>query len=353
MPPWLEDGGRMCFVLPMGICDSAAASHLREILLKRKILEVTDLEEVAIQLFPSPQASGRATTAPVLLFLERSNTPEGHMVDIASVSEQVYLEHGLLSSEVERSKILQELFRTNQINPNGQFLTKVRERDIPILRKLMVSRLEDFALEPTPCYGIKVGGGNTLSDSPGRGLLPIAKGLNVNTFYLDRKVQNWVDLDKVEAKSVWGKNDLDTEEAYVLSGITLSPQCAEFSLSEFAFNDSARIFIPKPEFATFPWDALINSSVVRFVHLLALRTGLVGVGTSVGNGRRASWCVLYPRVISSFPVPESILQNHDLDKLASNLRNLSANIVKRWDNIEKTLEESRKRPLLSFELRFP
>lgn len=24
MPPWLQDGSRMCFVLPMGLCDSAA-----------------------------------------------------------------------------------------------------------------------------------------------------------------------------------------------------------------------------------------------------------------------------------------------------------------------------------------
>lgn len=70
MPPWLQDGSRMCFVLPMGLCDSKAASELRRKLLAYKIIEVTDLEEVAIHLFPSPQASGRATTAPVLLFMK-------------------------------------------------------------------------------------------------------------------------------------------------------------------------------------------------------------------------------------------------------------------------------------------
>jgi hypothetical protein len=70
MPPWLEEGGRMCFVLPMALCDSDKASPVREMLLHYKIMEITDLEEVAIHIFPSSQASGRATVAPILLFCD-------------------------------------------------------------------------------------------------------------------------------------------------------------------------------------------------------------------------------------------------------------------------------------------
>ena len=51
----------MCFVLPLGVGDSDAASEIRKMLLQYRILEVTDLEDVAIHIFPSPQASGRAT----------------------------------------------------------------------------------------------------------------------------------------------------------------------------------------------------------------------------------------------------------------------------------------------------
>ena len=346
MPSWLEEGARMCFVLPRAVADSDSASVLREILLHYKILEVTDLEDIAIHIFPSPQASGRATTAPLLLFIEKTPAQNGAKVDVVTVSENNYLAHGMKSSALERTRIPEELFKPNLVNPNGQILTWISDSDLPILNKLMVAKLSDFGAGLTPAQGIKVGSGKLLHDKPAEGLRPIAKGLNVSTFYVDPRVDKWVDLNTVESKSIWAKSDLVESVAYVFSGITLAPQCARFAPAELTFNDSARIFVPKLEYADFPWDALVNSSIVRFVHLLTLRAGLVGVGTSIGNGRRASWCVLYPRVLSAFPVPQSLIESpKPLASLADRLRTSAAEIAKRWETINKELVAAPKKSI--------
>lgn len=345
MPSWLEDGGRMCFVLPRAIADSDAASTVRAKLLQYKILEVTDLEDVAIHIFPSPQASGRATVAPVLLFVERSKAKGGNHTDIVTVPEEVYLEHGMKHSGLERTKVSQDLFKTTAVNPNGEVLTTIREDDVPILEKMMVSKLSDFMEEPTPTYGIKVGSGSKLSTRPQAQRLPIAKGLNVNTFYLDEKVDSWVDVSNVEAKSVWA-NDLSGKTAYCLSEVALAPQCSLFSPKSFAFNNTAVVILPKQEYSEFPWDVLINSSLIRFVHLLTLRTALIGVGTSVGDGRRASWCHMYPRVVSSFPVPTRLIEEpKPMVAIAIKLRHSATEVAKRWETIDQELAKAPKKSI--------
>lgn len=344
----------MCFVLPMGLCDSSAASALRNELLKYRIIEITDLEEVAIHLFPSPQASGRATTAPVLLFMEKSETDEKHLVNIVNVPESAYEELSFDETQFKSSFAPQKVFLPNTINPNGQFLTKLVAQDIPILQKIMSqTRLEQYAIKPSPSYGIKVGRRGKLYHESAESRLPIGKGLNVSMFYLEEHVTRWVDISQVEAKSIWGKADLIKGEAFALSGITLAPQCTAFHPSVFAFNDSARVVVPKPEYATFSWDVLINSSLIRFVHLLTLRTGLVGVGTRVSSNRRAAWCVLYPRVIDNFPVPAKLVEEPgELVDIADDLRKLATEIANRWQSVNAAINESCKKSLALLNLDF-
>jgi hypothetical protein len=351
MPSWLQDCGRMCFVLPMGLCDSEAASALRRELLGYNILELTDLEEVAIHLFPSPQASGRATTAPVLMFVEKTETDDAHLVNIVNVPERALGESTFDNAQLKSSFVPQRVFLPNAINPNGQFLTKLIDQDLPVLQKIMSqSHLKDYSVPPTPSYGIKVGRKGRLFAEAAETRLPIGKGLNISMFYLAEQVSSWVDLSQVEAKSIWGKPELARGEIYALSGITLAPQCAIFQPADFAFNDSARVFIPRDEYKTFPWDVLVNSSVVRYAHLLSLRTGLVGVGTKVKGDRRAAWCVLYPRVIANFPVPSNLMEHRDeLVGIANNLRRLASLIANRWRNVDCAINGTSKKPLALFD----
>jgi hypothetical protein len=123
---------------------------------------------------------------------------------------------------------------------------------------------------------------------------------------------------------------------------------------EIGLNASTIIFVPKPEYADFPWDALINSSVIRFLHLLVLRTALVGVGTPIpGQDRRVSWCTVYPRTISTLPVPKILFDRaKDLTQLTIELRRLADAIATRWERAIATLARSNKKPLALHDLDF-
>ncbi len=74
-------------------------------------------------------------------------------------------------------------------------------------------------------------------------------------------------------------------------------------------NDFTIIIVLKQEFREFPWDVLLNSTSIRFVYLLTLRSGLIGIGTPVGDGKTASWGHIYLRVALTFPIPESLLED--------------------------------------------
>lgn len=352
MPSWLEDGGRMCFVLPMGLCDSKAASAVRKVLYQYNITEITDLEDIAIHIFPSPQASGRATVAPILLFVEKTNYKD-HFVDLVQVTENAAERQRIQDPYVSTGQIEQKMFLQSEINPYGQILPKLRQSDIPVLRTLMDHpKFSEFMVAPTPTYGISVAQGGGLHGSSEAGLLPIGKGLNVSTFRINPNVSSWVDISKVRGKSIWGKEL--PEHAFAVSTICLTPQCAMFNPVEIGLNASTIIFVPKPEYADFPWDALINSSVIRFLHLLVLRTALVGVGTPVsGQDRRVSWCTVYPRTISTLPVPKILFDKaKDLNQLSIELRRLANAIATRWDRAMTTLARASKKPLALHNLDF-
>ena len=347
MPSWLEEGGRMCFVLPMGLCDAQTAKRIRERLMKYNILEITDLEQVAIHIFPSPQASGRATVAPVLLFAEKTQ-PDEKKIELVQVAEQAASVEEFQSKYLERSKLPQSIFRKSNINPYAQFLTKLRADDLPILRLLMTnSSMEDYGIKPTPTFGIKVGGARRLSREPTVGFLPLGKGQNIFAYYLSMAISRWVDIRNVTDKSIWGKPDiLSSHQAYAFSNIALAPQCVIFDPNTYALNNSTVLFIPKPEFKDFPWDVLLNSSVLRFICLSILRVGLIGVGTPIEGGRRVSWCHVNPRTISAFPVPQNVLEyTQSLSTLGQQLRSLGTKIARRWDVVAEEMARCRKQPL--------
>jgi type I restriction-modification system DNA methylase subunit len=354
MPSWLEDKGRMCFVLPMGLCDSETAKRIREKLMRYRLLELTDLESVAIHIFPSPQASGRATVAPVLLFVERT-APGQNEVELVQVAEQAAIVEDFRPEYLERTRLPQSVFVESGINPHGQFFAKLKAEDIPLLQILMSKQsLQDFVVESTPTYGIKVGAAGRLRSQPLPGLLPIGKGQNISSYYLNTATRSWVDIGNVTDKSIWGKPDvMNAHLAYALSEITMAPQCAVFDPTTYALSNVAVVFVPKIEFRDFPWDVLLNSSIMRFAHLLALRVGLVGVGTPIEGGRRVSWCHMYPRTVASFPVTKDLMQySEELASLGRRLRALGTKIGRRWETVTEEIARSPKKPLALHEVDF-
>jgi len=344
LPSWLEDNGKMCFVLPMGLCDSQAASKVREVLYKYRIFEITDLEDIAIHIFPSPQASGRATVAPVLVFVEKSYKKD-HIVNLVHVFEDAIIHKKIDNSSMDISQIKKDIFYEGLINPFGQILPKIKQSDIPILEITMNhAKLSDFTVPPTPTYGITIGRAGSLYNEFKKRLLPLGKGLNISTFRINPNVSSWVDLNEVRSKSIWGKEV--SENAYAVSIISRAPQCALFNPKNIAFNDSTLIMVPKTEYLNFPWDTIINSSVIRFIYLIVLRTALVGVGTLFKNKRRISWSHIYPRTISILPVSNRLFQEaKKLTNIRNKLSQLAESITTRWDKVIESLNNCSKKPL--------
>lgn len=347
MPSWLKNEGKMCWVLPMGVCDSRAAQPLRDCLMDYSILEITDLEDVAGLAFPSPQASGRGTVIPVLIFAQKA-PPDSVQTTLAIVTHGSWMDQELNQDEIRRTTIPQSVFGASRFNPFGQFLTKIRAEDLPVLDKITRHpKLQEFARPPTPTYGIKIGAAGRLKSGPTSGRLPLLKGQNVSTFHVDeRHIAGWIDVDKVESKSIWGYPEVLGPGAIAGSEIAFAPQTAPFNSARFAFNNSMVIFVPDGEYAEVPWDLLLNSMVSRFVFGTTLRSGLICHGLDQTYGRYISRSHIYPRVLGEIPVAESFLQNPDpLNALARDLRELARAIRERWLAVEEALASAERRTL--------
>lgn len=253
----------MCWVLPLGVCDSAAAAPLRDVLLRYRVFEIADLEDVAHALFPSAIASTRATVAPILLFVERTAAGEGATTRLVRVTKPCLGEDRLNMEKADISEIPQTVFATGPVNPYGQILTKLRDQDLPILEKLLADgHVSDFAEDPTPGYGVTVARAGVITDRPGPGLLPLLKGLNISTYYLNPSSSQWVDPMACRSPSIWGNEALRVRPSFVVSNISLAPQAATIDPAQHAINDSAIVFVPKQECSGFPWDVLLNSAPV-------------------------------------------------------------------------------------------
>jgi hypothetical protein len=65
------------------------------------------------------------------------------------------------------------------MNPFGQFLTRLRDEDLPILDILFNNdKLETFSRRLTPCYGIELRG-SKIAVEPSQDHLPMGKRQNI------------------------------------------------------------------------------------------------------------------------------------------------------------------------------
>jgi len=100
------------------------------------------------------------------------------------------------------------------------------------------------------------------------------------------------------------------------------------------------VFVPKPEFRNLPWDLLLNSSVIRFAHLLILRVGLID------RGKFHTACHINPRTVAAFPIPNKIGElNDELLPVVRKLRKLGTAIGERWETIAIEIAKSQKTSL--------
>jgi type I restriction-modification system DNA methylase subunit len=344
-PPWIKKGGKLGFVLSLGFANSEAARELRERILKKKVLEIVDLEMVSGKIFD-------AAVNPMLIVVEQDDAPPDWKIKVRAVTMD-HVKDGILDiKSAPASEIEAELFRPNEINPFGYFLTKIQSDDIPVLKKLMLGskRVEDYA-RITPrgdkgvMYGLKLGRGLRPVHERKPEMLPVGKGTDISTFYADQgSFDGYVNPAEVSIPYLWRYREWLPEVGYVFSELGLSIQSAKFNPQTFAFNNSAIIFIPNEETKAFPWDAFFNSSVSRFVFLTCLRSA------SLAGSLRSH---IYPRTVRALPVPEEIFNlEKELTTLAEKLRELAEKISNRWKNIEEEIQNAETKKLAEYPIDF-
>jgi len=357
MPPWLKDNGKLGFVLSVGFANSRAALALRQSMLSFKILQIVDLELVAYRLFD-------ADIVPMLVILQKQQTPPDWKVKVRVVDPTHKDDTGNIDIfKAPVYQIKQSLLSENVVNPFGYFLTKIREQDIPILNRLLSVKntLLKYAAPLNAAsnkkksdkikksnialmFGMKLGCGEKIKQKETSDSYKILKGSDIATFYIDQIAsEGWVNPDEAEGKSIWGHLEEIQDTAFVIAKIAITLTCSKFNPKEIAFNDSVVVFVPAEKYKNFPWDVYLNSSVMRFIHLLTLRTAIL----------LRKRCTIYPRAIKRLPVPEEIMaQRTELNKLADDLRDLSRRIKNRWDLVDQEIENATKKRLSTFSLDF-
>ena len=146
IPPWLEDEGKMGYIISFGLADSKAALALRQILLRNRLLELVDLEPLSNEVFTSGIATSRSTVAPILVIGSRTRKDSDYDVRVRVATRQSCLTAQSVDLELSSSSFIpKSVFSDTAINPFQQFTTKIHADDLSILKKLLANKvLDDF-----------------------------------------------------------------------------------------------------------------------------------------------------------------------------------------------------------------
>lgn len=355
--PWLESGGKMGFIVSHSIADSKAAKSLREIILMHRLQEIVDLESLSNEVFTSGIATSRGTVAPIIIVAERNLSRKSYPVQVTIGMRDCIKDKTIDLSSSKSSTIPSSIFKDDTLNPWHRFLTKVHRSDLPVLRKLIEGHdsLSGYAAPTTGRFGraLNVGvqtgrGKGKIHQKPSNGLFPMAKGLHTHTFYLNRDgISEYVQLSKAQSKSIWRYASLLRGDAYIINEIGYAPQAAIFDPSKIVAQKSCIIFIPREDVKDFPWDAYLNSNVVRYLFGLLLRSALI-------EGNEIIWrSTINVKDLGSLPFPENILKKKDeLVTLTSRLRILARDLHKYWDELDSRIKASSKVPLASLQVKY-
>jgi len=359
-PSWLKPGGRMGWITSMGIADSAAAESLRRTILRHRLLELVDLESLSAEVFTSGMAS-RGTVSPILLIVEKkpSTIPESvYDVTVRVSTREACLVNGRVDlKNAPTTTTRSSVFYDVAVNPMKRFLTKIRREDLPVLRKLLSNafRLEDYAA-PTDSKGnraVQVGvqtgrGKGKIVKTHVDGSFLMARGSHIHTFALNEKsIDEYVILNEVENKSLWRHQAILHRPAYGISEIGFAPQAAQFDPSQIVAQKTIVVMIPDEPVQEFPWDAYLNSGIVRFVFGLTGRSALV-------EGNEHLWrATINPKTIASLPVSKALLESGpELSKVARELREEAKSILTAWTRIDREIDDSDKSALGTLDVDF-
>jgi hypothetical protein len=300
---WLRPGGRLGFVLSLGLANSEAARRLRRHLRQWRIEEVVSLEWMATELFAG------ADVVPMLLFVSREAPgPDDTLSIVTGLRERADLQR-CIEDEAFRQSHTSVIRRADweSLSPAGDWCLEVTQTDLPILATL---RGANWGI---PGFGVTLGGSappdlieEGAPGAPGAHWAAFAKGRDVARWGVSG-TDMWVDksqLGRARSAGPWlGAIERDGvrlpaaeakgRELVAVPRVYVTLSAAVADMRDVVCNDSTVVVLPASASAHAVC-ALVNSLPARYYHFLALRAAILL--------RRRS--TIYPRTIAELPCPD-------------------------------------------------
>ncbi|SDZ79761.1 N-6 DNA Methylase [Thalassobacillus cyri] len=305
---WIEKNGKVGLVLSGGISNSTAAESIRNILAE----EVTIKQIIWLEFSPK---IWDASAIPMILIIENKKPNDYDIIKTAVPSEWP-------SSEIEFQSFYYKDYFSMSVNPSKYILPLLETNDIPILEKLDYS--ETLGEHIQFKYGIQRGSKakifkdanspNSVKVVDGKSMFIAGKGPSIG----------WVDIDKVQKKSLWN-NRVNLDNGYIaLPGIILAPTAVYVEDASIAALDTSIVATHENKNFLKAATAYLNSNIIRYLSLISLRAGVME-----GSHRLH----MYPRTVEKLPFPYSECIVKKLAKLYDKLSESSLSYNQPHDKV--------------------
>jgi hypothetical protein len=310
--PLHADGhaGRVGFVIPLSLLDANENERIRELFRiggRWTIREIVDLELVYESVFD-------ADTIPMIFIAEARPATEGDSVRIRAADESaVRVVEGAIRPEFDFASMpMHDVPYARLFTPDGRIPTRITTARQRILEKMRFDRSLGDAAKP---YWVRRGRGGINSwraDQP-QGLeaaywtprrmlvggvafrgnrrttlqgVDVYKGENIvaGEVYGAPALRS-VDISAADDASIWrfaedptdpaSRPNIIPERAFAIAAVAHCPNLCAFNPRTTAFTNTAQIFVPRDEYAEFPFDLLCLSNVYVYWFALRARMGLL------------------------------------------------------------------------------
>jgi len=313
--------GKLGFVVPLSFCGSDESAELRKLFEvdgRWAIREIVDLELIWSEIFD-------ADVLPMILIAEAVSAQAEDMVSIRLADDSCVIRSaGAKRPIFDFTKLPERHVRyADLFTGDGRIMTRLTPERVDIIKKLRANKT--FSDAAMPYWTRRGRGGQRVSDTPPNGIgaagwqkqalikygialrgkvqsLPgghtVYKGEHVSATMLSgTPTHRDLDVSKVSSPSVWAYQSILPDRMFAFPIIEQVPVAAPFDPSVIALENTVVVFGPRKDLASFPFDALLLSSVYSYWYVLTGRR-------SFQNKVRSH---IYPTSVADLPWSESLL----------------------------------------------
>ena len=350
--------GKLGFVLPLSFCNADKDSKLRALFAvggRWKIIEIVDLELIAPLVFT-------ADVVPIILIAEKRPATTADTIILRVADERCARFTGIERKHVKfdlNQCVTTEVPYSQAFAEDGHLLTRINPVRHSVLKKIAAYptfadiakkfwvKLRDNKIvawkefEPSERElkeevwesrimlrrGGVFRGRKVHVETNG---FDVFKGENIAACKMvDDPVEQNIDVDKMSDASLWRFRDILPKTGYAFHQVNPGLTCAPFSPAQEFLLDTATLFFPRDDLASFPFDFLVLSNLYLFYFGVLVREGVIF---------RAR-CHVYPRGVRKLPWSDCLADHQaDLATLRDEFLTACQGFGRRPETLGKLLE---------------